>query len=424
MSPINATLSLVAILLFCSAFNQFDNPRGWRRRRVALFFILGFLVLFSFPETSSLISAFAYFAFAIIDYTSGKLSHKFNLSPRVTWIQEAEFTLQGLTIWAKSAFARISSFVKAYTWKFSINLESPTARAINWIRNLIASNAAFTLFAIVYLAFILSILLVAPLALSIGLTSTISDQGTQATLLKHFGTLILMTYGPAFLLIWIFSMIILSYLASTFTISQGTRPLRDSIVKFSSAAGVGTAMGLILGTVSPAIWDRVHRVDVLESLVGTHPPIASDMTVSMSSIGLIAGAFFGTYGSLRSATSGFSNPLYREVSICGSVGLSAVIVNATQLGSPRKMAIMISEQSELDIADLEKYDSPELIESVVKDMNPVDYLKVLFELGEAKYVYSYNLTAFVVWSTISISIIFLVLSVFKNRKTLINANPS
>lgn len=416
MNPLTVTIALAAILLFASSRNQFDNPRGWRRRRVFLFVAIGFVsLILSASEESLLISGFIYISVAGFDALIGWASSRVSQANEVTWVKEILLAMQGLKIWLKTILLKTRNFGSSFSWKLTIDSNSVTAKIAIWILQKFSNNAAFTLFAALYFTLVLLVLLIFPLALSIGLTSIVSDEGFEATLAKNFGTVFLMIHGPSFLLVWIFSIIISAFLASTFTASKGSRPLIDSVVRFSSGAGIGTAMGLILGVVSPAIWDRVHQLHALQTMVGSHPPIASDMTVTMSSLGLLAGAFFGTYSSLRATVIGFSNPFYREITVCAAVAASIAIVNYSELGSPKRMAIMISEQSDLKMETLKHIDSLALAEKAMSEMNPIDSLKLLFISGDAWHLYSFNLFGFIIWSVVILSGIHLAVGLFRNR---------
>lgn len=143
------------------------------------------------------------------------------------------------------------------------------------------------------------------------------------------------------------------------------------------------------------------------------PPVDGELAVSMSSLGLVLGAFLGTYISLRQAAKDINNRVYREVSVFLSIVVSVKIFEYYRIATPSAMVDMIADTSGVDLSSLEDRDlSNREMDELLISLPPEDFAKLLVETHQEGILYQMDLVQIILWVAGIIGLMFMVVALF------------
>ena len=357
-----AAIILIAALIFGGAFVTFRRrdklkyTNRWRAPRVSIYLGL-ILVSTRWADTPGGALAFlSMFALLAVDITLGHEANKRSEGQvDLTLRQEVNTAWINFCITAKYGAKNLRALLAPHGWRIKINYDS---KAIEFILNIIdrGKRSTLLLFVIIYgSTIVIAILLILGLGI-LGLTWVASDDSSKALLLRRLGGGLLVVYGPFVTATWLASCVLVGVFGMLFGRHGAAREGLRLFTYFAGATGVGAAMGLVAGVLSPAAWSLVRTWGVFDSMLTQNPAISGDLALTCSSLGVVFGALFGMYLSLRKYNKSISNLIYREVATFGVIAISAWLISLLEAMSPEEMLrLVVRESSNLSADECDSY---------------------------------------------------------------------
>lgn len=269
---------------------------------------------------------------------------QFKVRKDLTFLQEIEAAWASVRATMKYGIRNVKSLLAPQGWGVNVNYEN---RAIKVISNMIDRSEKSTLFLIVIMygsMFVLAILLVIGAGI-LSLTWVAADDSADALFLRKIGSSLLLIYGPYVTAVWLVSCILVGVFSMFLGRHRAIRERLQLFTYFAGATGVGAAVGLVAGILSPGVWNLVKSWGVFDSMLTQSPAISGDLALTCSSLGIIFGAIVGMYCSIRKYNRPVSNLVYREIATFGSIGFSAWVISLIKAVSPEEMLSLVLRKS-------------------------------------------------------------------------------
>ncbi|SMX83356.1 MULTISPECIES: hypothetical protein [Brevibacterium] len=410
---IPSILLLGIVLIFAFKFKDFDRPRSWQLSRTIIYGLSGLFVLFVDADEASLVSFTLYVGFAALDNFSGYMAKISGADNDTTWIEMLMLSARAPKVILQRTIEYFFRRISRLDWSIQVNSKSWIVRSMKSVLNIddknIVAISLFFYFAALCLAVIIGLLVG-----SVQVASLISSDSTESASFRKFSVLFLMVYGPRVLLFWVGAGAVIGVLNSVFTYRGSLlRTAKVILVQFAGATGVGAALGLVLGIVSPGVWLQMQEMGIVAESASFGPPVDGELAVSMSSLGLVLGAFLGTYISLRQAAKDINNRVYREVSVFLSIVVSVKIFEYYRIATPSAMVDMIADTSGVDLSSLEDRDlSNREMDELLISLPPEDFAKLLVETHQEGILYQMDLVQIILWVAGIIGLMFMVVALF------------
>lgn len=282
-----------------------------------------------------------------IDSTIGALSA--SQVPRghyMTFSQELSYSRIRLRELRHSIKSRFSSTVAPSGWNITFRTDSALLNTIGRVFDW-SQKSTVVLFLLLYGVATLLILSAVAVFLILLLASVAGGDDEVATLFRKVGSIYLSAYGPGIVATWAIGYAILvSFGALVGDVQRRKRPLQ--IFKyFAGSMGIGAAVGMLSGVMAPSVWGVLGKWGLFPDFINSRSLVADGLALDCSSLGLVLGALFGTYFSLRQYVGGIDNLLYREVSIAGTLAISGWVTTLLPPISPLYLVGLITAQSDI-----------------------------------------------------------------------------
>lgn len=367
-------------------------------------------------DVAAVMSFMLYLVIAIIDSSIGYMAKISGATNESSWGEVFSLCRKAPRVVAVNIWNGLSANISRMNWRLQINSESWIVRFMKRLLNLENQNllsVSLLFYAAVFaLASIFGLLFAA-----VQIASVVSSENVELASFRKFAVLLMMIHGPQFLLFWIGAATILC-ISNSVLVSKGgiLRTAKKILVHFSAATGVGAALGLIMGIVSPGVWAQMQQLGIVSESTSFEAPVDGDLAVSMSSIGLVLGALVGTYTSLRKSVEHNPNRVYRELFVYLSIVVSVVFMEYFDIASPKSLTYLIAGSSDFDVAEIDTQKlSDDQLDELLLSMPPEDFAKILIDYDQQDILFQFNLDSVVLWVAGVLSFAFVVTAFIRSR---------
>lgn len=357
-----AAIMLMATLILGGAFviflrrGKLKYTNRWRAPRISIYLGVILVSIRWADAAGGGLVLILVLVLLVADITLGNEANKhFEDKVDLTLRQEVETAWGNFCTTIKYGARNLMMLLAPNGWGVKINYDN---RIVEFILHVVDRGKKSTLFLFVIMygsVTAVAILLILGFGI-LGLTWVASDESTNALILRRLGGGLLVIYGPFVAATWLVSCVLVGVFGMLIGWRRAAREGLRLFTYFAGATGVGAAVGLVSGVLSPAVWNLVKTWAVFDSMLTKNPAISGDLALTCSSLGIVFGALFGMYLSLRKYNRPISNLVYREVSTFGVIGISAWLVSLLEEVSPEEMLrLVLRESSDLNKRECAAY---------------------------------------------------------------------
>ena len=339
LSALGILCASLAIRALFQAQTRWNRPASWKRSRFfleagTLLILFGIIISWPHPRLLVAFMLIAILVFAAEKFVGGGMEEdSWNEAIRRSWNSG---TTRGWA-WLESLSKATAPQGWPNIWKPSTMSQFPELAVARMFVALERSLSARTFVQIVFPG----LTIVFALAMTAYIVSTDDELGI---VLRGISPYWLASSGPIVAFAWMVSLItqyLILRLCSV-EIGQGLRVL--VIRPLTEAAGIGTAIGALLGLLAPGAWFVLHQFHAFQFSIGTQPPVSGTSILTMSTLGLMAGLAFGMVHSLCRLGAATTNVAFSVLNV--AIGSTAAYLAARMWhdDAPQQLATTLASR--------------------------------------------------------------------------------